>query len=307
MSKNIEDISIFGEYKQPENRVTAALLQILKIGGEDLLRYLSTKIGFNIPSSEIEIISQVTNDRSIPDGLLKSNFSFRLFIESKIKSNSIDQNQLDNHLKEINSNNDFLIYFTPDDNNPIKDNKVNWYNWKGVMDLLNEYINNSKIDNYQILSFLVLQFNTLLENFNLLGKTWNLNNNNVLIVAASSAENVAMQYNYYICQNKRSFKPSKYLAFYNSNTIKYIFEILENPKDNIDLKKISDLKDYLVKVEPNYDGDLRKIFKLKLYKEVDPILNDSIDKNGNLCPYTYGQPRYSNLELILKAKKTSEL
>jgi len=37
----IEDISIFGEYKQAENRVTAAFLQICKVGGEDFIRFLT--------------------------------------------------------------------------------------------------------------------------------------------------------------------------------------------------------------------------------------------------------------------------
>jgi len=40
----IEDISIFGEYKQAENRVTAAFLQICKIGGEDFIRFLTNQL-----------------------------------------------------------------------------------------------------------------------------------------------------------------------------------------------------------------------------------------------------------------------
>jgi len=84
----IEDISIFGEYKQPENRVTSAFLQICKIGGENLIKFLC---------SEIEIHTQVKESQSIPDGLLQSDFSFRLLVESKIKSNSINGKQLENY------------------------------------------------------------------------------------------------------------------------------------------------------------------------------------------------------------------
>jgi len=36
MLKKIEDLTIFGEYKQPENRLTAVFLQICKIVGEGL-------------------------------------------------------------------------------------------------------------------------------------------------------------------------------------------------------------------------------------------------------------------------------
>lgn len=35
---NIEDLSIFGLYSQKENKVTAALLQVLEFGGASLLR-----------------------------------------------------------------------------------------------------------------------------------------------------------------------------------------------------------------------------------------------------------------------------
>ena len=80
----IEDISIFGEYKQAENRVTAAFLQICKVGGEDFIRFLTNTLNIQLPSSEIEIQSQVKGTGTVPDGLLESNFSFKLYVESKI-------------------------------------------------------------------------------------------------------------------------------------------------------------------------------------------------------------------------------
>ena len=51
----IEDISIFGEYKQAENRVTTAFLQICKVGGENFIRFLTNQLNIQLPSSEIEI------------------------------------------------------------------------------------------------------------------------------------------------------------------------------------------------------------------------------------------------------------
>ncbi len=69
----IEDISIFGEYEQAENRVTAAFLQICKIGGEDFIRYLTNQLNIQLPCSEIEIHTQVKGKETIPDGLLESN------------------------------------------------------------------------------------------------------------------------------------------------------------------------------------------------------------------------------------------
>ncbi len=64
----IEDISIFGEYKQAENRVTAAFLQICKVGGEGFIRFLTNELTIQRPSGEIEIQSQVKG--TVPYGLL---------------------------------------------------------------------------------------------------------------------------------------------------------------------------------------------------------------------------------------------
>ena len=59
--------------------------------------------------------------------------------------------------------------------------------------------------------------------------------------------------------------------------------------------------------EPNYDGKPRKYFKLKFLQEFNPvIINNTLDKNGKNCAFTYNQ-RYTTYEAIMKAKKTSDL
>lgn len=46
---NIEDLSIFGLYSQMENKVTAAMLQVLEFGGASLLRsFISSFVSFVI-------------------------------------------------------------------------------------------------------------------------------------------------------------------------------------------------------------------------------------------------------------------
>ncbi len=198
MSKKIEDISIFGEYKQPENRVTAAFLQICKIGGEDFIRHISQVLGFLLPESEISIISQAAKRDSSPDGLLESNFSFRLYLESKVKKNSVDKNQLNNHKKLIKNKSDYLVYLTPDEKKPTEISKLNdvyWGNWLTITEAFDKYIQNQQVQNLPLLEFLIGHFKTLLDNMGLIGTKWDLNNDKVLIVAASSAENVAINYN----------------------------------------------------------------------------------------------------------------
>lgn len=304
----IQDISIFGEYKQAENRVTAAFLQICKVGGEALIRFLTNELNIQLPSSEIEIHSQVKGTETVPDGLLESNFSFKLYVESKIKPNSVNKKQLEGHQKEIGENNNtFLLYLTPDDIKPNILGKTHWANWLKIYNLLNDYLKTPYPDNKQLLEFLLGHFNTLLDNLNLLGYTWDLNNSNVIIVAGSWAEGIALNYNYYICQNKRSFKSARYLAFYNNHQIRYVFEILKAPENDVNLLGREEFLNYVHQAEPEYKGDLRKVFTLQFVQDIESLINDSIDKNGNPCPYTYGQPRYTTLNRLQTSRQTSQL
>lgn len=303
----IEDISIFGEYKQAENRVTAAFLQICKVGDEDLIRFLTNQLSIQLPSSEIEIQSQIKGPGTVPDGLLESNFSFKLYVESKIKPNTVNASQLKGHRKQIVTSNHFLLYLTPDNTKPTILEQTHWANWLQIINIFNDYLQTSQSDNKQLLEFLVKHFNTLLGNLNLLGYTWDLNNDNVIIVAGSWAEGVALNYNYYICQNKRSFKSARYLAFYNSNQIRHVFEIVKAPEDDVNLSSRSEFSKYISQAEPQYSGDLKKVFTLKNTQNVGPVINDKIDKNGNPCPYTYGQPRYTKLPTLQSSTRTSQL
>jgi len=304
----IEDISIFGEYSQPENKVTAAFLQICKVGGEQLIRRLTKEIGILIPNSEIEISSQVKRGETVPDGLLESNFSFKLFVESKIKKNSVNSKQLEGHKKNIKPDNDFLLYLTPDESKPENLKDTFWASWKDVDLIFADYLQTSQIDNKPLLEFLIGHFHTLLDNLDLLDSKWDLNNDRVLILAGSWAEGVALKYNYYMGQNKRSFRPSKYLAFYINGEIRYYFEILKAPEEDVDLRERSlEFGEYLKTAEPNYSGEVRQIIKLSEAYPIKPILNDTMDKNGNPCPFTYGQPRYTTLSDLKSASRTSEL
>lgn len=303
----IEETSIFGDYDQAENRVTAAFLQICKAGGEDLIRYLTNELQIQLPSSQIEIRSQVKEAKTVPDGLLQSNFSFKLYVESKIKENSINIEQLEGHNEQIKNGNDFLLYLTPDDTKPEILGSTHWANWFEIINIFENYLDANQTDNKELIKFLVTHFRILLTNNKLLGQTWELNNDNVIIVAGSVAEGVALDYNYYICQNKRTFRSAKYLAFYNNNQIEHIFEIDKAPEDDVNLNVRPEFSLYLKEKEPSYNGNLRRVFTLINHRKFNPIINDSKDKNGKLCPYSYGQPRYSKLEKINTAKRTSQL
>jgi hypothetical protein len=60
-------------------------------------------------------------------------------------------------------------------------------------------------------------------------REWNLNNNQVVVLAGVRAEQTALNHNLYICQNERTFRPSRYVAFYKEGMIRYLFELTDAP------------------------------------------------------------------------------
>jgi hypothetical protein len=75
----------------------------------------------------------------------------------------------------------------------------------------------------------------------------------------------------------------------------------------MNLRNVPELKNYVDSLEEERKDDLYRVIKLKYVKEIAPIRNDTRDKNGNQCPYTYGQSRYTTMELLEHAKITSQL
>lgn len=317
MPKSIGHISIFGEYQKREDRITAALLHVINVGGTCVIQRLFGGM-FDFPSNQVSIITQSHQGQSIPDGEISCNCHFSIYIESKITTNAINQEQLNNHLSLQNpANNQYLCYITPDEVIPtaLTNLPLGWLNWKDVVKILIGFIADGLAD--KLLQYLIEQFIILVkhlvykipeldmdiysENFGSLSKE-----QRVIIVGGSWGENIALKHRFYACQAERYFRPSKYLAFYHQGRIKYVFEILQE-KDNIDLRNCDINQSYFLQDETNYSGSLRKYMKLKLVHTCSPeIKNDKKDKNGNPCAFTQGQT-YSTYEKITNVSFTSQL
>lgn len=138
-------------------------------------------------------------------------------------------------------------------------------------------------------------------------QNWNLDTQQVLVVAGGWASKIAKKYGIYECQNHRSFRTSKYLAFYDDGKIEDLFEIVDKPYDNANAANTPEIARMALEIQ-NYNGNIsRRCFKLKHLQKIGPVMNDSVSKSGKKVPFTYGQARYTNVELIKKAKLTSEL
>lgn len=319
----VKNKSIFGEYSKDEDRVTTALLQILHYGGHELVDYVFPECF--LPSNAINVNSQVVNVSSRPDGEISCDCHYHIFIESKIVTNAMknqhEKTQLANHKLLVSpGSSKWLVYITPDENCPASLENlpdVIWVNWSTIIERLDGFPNNDNL-----LQFLINQFKLLVEHVVYEKQGYHISNRGlmfseeerdaankrVIIVGGAWGENVALKYGFYACQEGRFFKPAKYLAFCFRNRIQYLFEIVGNPQDSVNLKKITDIDpEYFVSEDPNYDESPRKYFNLKKIHEFIPVIqNDSRDKNNKPCAFVQRQT-YTEYDVIMKAKKTSEL
>ena len=316
MSK-IENHSVFGSYSKTEDKVTAALLQILKAGGAEFISSFIGKIDdIEFPSNEINIVTQTKENHNVYDGLLECDFSFRVLIESKIKNENVNKKQLEGLIENAKSAlNSYIIYITTDNKKPEKLEGIEqlfWLNWARVMEILKDEDIRPKSE---ILPFLINEFEKLIDYLKLIDTP----ENRVQIAAGSRAEGIAKEYFFYACQNNRGRKESGYLAFYKKNAIKTLFKIVRVEND-IDLREIAktnkNVRRYLDEKEPNYQGDKRQFYKLRevTVKDLDslkidevPIINIVHETKGRGKAYTMGTFRYTTIDKFIKAKTTEEL
>lgn len=310
MSKNkIEDQAVFGCYSQNENKVTLALLKILeRAKGDSLLRNLiELADGEDLPDNQILLESQVTDtaEHSIPDGKISCQYAFQYFIESKL-SEDIPAKQLQQHLETVRKTpNAHLIYITQHSQRPkeLKEhNEVLWTNWTKVTKCLRSYEDDN---NDPVLKYLIEQFELFVRSNNV----YDDSENRVLIVGGNFAEDVALKYNFYACQANRSFRNTGYIAFLRKKKISYLFKIVGEVKNSVNLREDPEIvpPSYFDEVELDYQGTPHKLFKLERVETfVGPIIDDSVDKNGKHCAFVQRQG-YTTYDQFMDAKVTSDL
>ncbi|EPR37710.1 hypothetical protein dsx2_0642 [Desulfovibrio sp. X2] len=241
--------------------------------------------------------------------------------------------------------NAIIIYLTPDANCPpwffrIKsgDISMKWISFDMIYKTINTIIDGTQDENQMdILSereiFLLRQFQMLIQNENLLTS----NEMNVLIIPAGTAWNKYIRldtdgYSAYICQENRWFRDGiEHLAFYKNGAVLQSVPKIIAAMDSVSIEdtedsfskfnehsKIDDVEiarklfKKIFESEPSDPTDhRRKILilegKHKCYVQLDgPIINDTKSASGRNTAFVQRQ-RYTSLEKIIKAKKTSEL
>ena len=274
---------------------------------------------FDIPSNDINIISQSYHEQSIPDGEISCDCKYNIFIECKITPHAVNITQLTKHLQLINpAENKYLCYITPDLSipNELVGKSLGWISWKDIVDCLSGILADEISD--RLVSFLIEQLIQLIKHVVYKEKNINaqdaqtyipvLDEERVIIVGGRWGEDVALNYGFYACQENRFFLPSRYIAFYHQNRIKYVFKI-EDVQNSVDISTVShiSLSNYFSIKEMNYIPQKRKYMKLHLVYTCHPeIQNDKVDKNGKTCAFIQGQT-YTTYSKITSSTKTSQL
>lgn len=299
MNKNsIAYLSIFGEYHKDEDRITAALLQILRIGGPELMNAVFDD--FDI-SFDAEVNSQVNGvTKSRPDGELRANY--HLFIESKIKKWSATKHNVDqlaNHVRLAQTEGANLLYITVDERKPTEIANypdVYWTNWQEVVTRLKNF----KSDfNNDVMAFLASQFEMLIDNVVFSKNDGYTKKNRVIIVGGHFAEDVACKYHFYSCQPNRKFRDASYIAFYHQKRIKYVFKI----KSIHDVESLEEVQNILPNsyVLTDVDKEPHTFFELE-----DAEVLPQIVEHKQFGPFVQRQ-RYTSIEKLRKAVCTDNL
>lgn len=301
----IQDKSIFGEYSKRENRVTAALLHILRIGGERLISYIFKDRFDNFPTNDIDITTQEKNDAGICDGYISCNFTFNLQIECKCDS-GIDKKQLMHYREQQKADGSYLVYIVKSVNNCEKLEDVPYFTWNELYKLLKKYIVECSSNNVE--KYMIDQFMLMLENYKLLEDDV-IEDRVIVVGGAKGGEEIARKYHFYACQNHRTFKSARYLAFCHHKRIKYVYEIIGEPIDNVSLRdeRLEVGEDYFT-THPEYQETTKlKYFRLGHSNLLNHEIEDNIkNEYGRVVPFARKQ-RYVSFKRILAVMTTSEL
>jgi hypothetical protein len=138
---------------------------------------------------------------------------------------------------------------------------------------------------------------------------WVVDDEQVLVVAAGKgAREQAFRFGIYHSHNRRTFQPTKYIAFYSKGVIDAVAEIDGPPEDDVIIAQRPELAE-LTRVMPESNGDPWEphcLFKLKNVRAIGPVINDARDKHGDPTAWTQRQ-RYTSLARLEQARATSEL
>jgi hypothetical protein len=315
--------SLFSQYSQGENRVTASILAVLKsLAIPRTERLLQSLVG-DTSSEFFRFSNQPSgNAGSVPDARISANF--RIDIETKVRTDSVKEAQIRNHLsglKKAKESTRLLILLTPDRTEPkvmgdFLGKPVMWRSFSELDSAIDELLEDSTEVVSEREAFLLRELQQMFHAEKLLKPA-----NNVLVVPARNAWPEYLEYHAYICQPNRTFQDVDYLAFYADGEIKpKVAKILEVEEevviapDRVPRTEFRQLVEKLVANKARETGATNKILLLSSPDEESTVdLDRAVPNNlttnnvsGRTVAFTQNQ-RYVSMENLKEAKNTKDL
>ncbi|BBC25118.1 hypothetical protein [Pseudanabaena sp. ABRG5-3] len=289
--------SIFSQYKQGENRVTASILAVFEKISFRLVEKILQILFEDTNQSVLTFKNQVKHKDSVPDARIHASFTYLL--ETKvvpILNNSAAQEQLRNHIKVLegeSTKHKRLLVLTPDREFPeiitevIKQtgsDLIRWSSFNALYEAIRE-VTASNILSEERTSwlesdlpmvteqerFLLRELVQMLFAERLIGTDYG---DSVLVVAARGAIKEYRDFSVYLCQPNRTFRSVPYIAFYHRGKIdRHIAKILEKPIEEVVLNQegIESVTDLTYETK-------QKLFKLieKMEEKSSPRFKDNL-------------------------------
>ncbi len=311
--------SIFSTYSKTENLITASILSVMQ---HLSLNRIERIFGSIMENSDFELIkfkNQPSDQESgVPDALISGNF--KILIETKIVKNAVKPEQLERHLKKLDKNNPahVLLVLTPDSQPPqavekIISDQLIWASFSALDQAIEELFKDEKEIISEREAFLLRNLQTMMEENRLFPVE-----RDVLVIPARIAWRDYALTNAYVCQDKRSFQPSKYLAFYTDNRIYKFVPKIQKIYESVVFEKnkyhghLGSVVNTLLEKNYNTEGESHKVILLSGQSDKETIIlnneitNDLCSKNGRRVAFTQNQ-RYISLKNLKNTKFTSEL
>lgn len=244
-----------------------------------------------------------------------------LLIETKVKGDVVNLNQLSAHLKLLDDKSGAecrLLLLTPDvvapkDVAELDDERLVWASFSALDEAIDELL----VDKDEVVSereaFLLRELQAMLDEEDLVSPE-----KNVVVVAAKRAWKRYLDLHAYICQPRRSFRSVTRMAFYRSNAIcPLVPKICKmyhavRLQRNVHDEPLKTVVEEFLKDQSWREGDEQMVMILTAPKDQgtldlrNPITNDLASDTGRRIPFTQSQ-RYVSEVRLTTAKRTSDL
>jgi len=258
--------------------------------------------------------------KGVPDAEVRS--SCRILIETKLKRNAVNLDQLKRHLDRLDKADESvrcLLVLTPHEHRPdelvdLPQDHLSWASFSALDQAIDELFADETEVISELEAFLLRELQVMLIEEDLLGFA-----KDTVIVPARSAWPEYQKLHVYACQAGRPFQGVQYMGFYTAGHIMQLVPRIIDRRDHVRLERglhkgeLGRAVNQLLEQSPRQPGAEYQVFLLsapddpqKTIRLDAPIVNDLRSASGRPTAFVMGQ-RYVRLDDLRRAKRTSDV